>query len=54
MISGLIGGAGKFRANSCYDFMEHDDDFDFTKDIVRDFVARVLSLMDTSPNGAPT
>ena len=53
-LPGGFGTAERFHANFYHDFMERDDDFDFTKDIVRDFVARVLSLMDTSPNGAPT
>ena len=29
--------------------MEHDADFDFTKDVVHEFVVRMLGLMDTSP-----
>ena len=49
LISGLIGAAAKFRANSHYGFMEHDADFEFTRDVVRDFVTRMLSLMDESP-----
>ena len=53
LISGLIGAAAKLRANSHYGFMEHDADFDFTRDVVRDFVTRTLSLMDESPNGSP-
>ena len=53
-LPGGFGTAERFHANFYHDFMERDDDFDFTRDVVRDFVARVLSLMDTSPNGAPT
>lgn len=41
------------HAQTAHDFMEHDADFDFTRDVVRDFVARMLALMDESPNGSP-
>ena len=53
-LPGGFGTSERFHANFYHDFMERDDDFDFTKDVVRDFVARVLDLMDSSPNGAPT
>ena len=52
-LPGGFGTAERFHANFYHDFMEHDADFDFTKDVVRDFVARVLALMDGSPNGSP-
>ena len=49
----LLGGfsaAERFHANFYHDFMEHDADFDFTKDVVHEFVVtRMLGLMDTSP-----
>ncbi len=48
----LLGGFGtaeRFHANFYHDFMEHDADFDFTKDVVHEFVVRMLGLMDTSP-----
>ena len=52
----LLGGfsaSERFHANFYHDFMEHDADFEFTRDVVRDFVTRMLSLMDESPNGSP-
>ena len=53
LISGLIGAAAKFRANFYHDFMEHDADFERSKDVISQFVNRMLSLMDESPNGSP-
>ena len=52
----LLGGfsaSERLHANFYHDFMEHDADFAFTRDVVRDFVARVLGLMDESPSGSP-
>ena len=47
-----FAAAEKFHANFYHDFMEHDADFDFTKDVVREFVTRIIGLMDASPNGS--
>ena len=46
-LRGGFGAAGKFKANSRYDFMESEDDFDLTRQIVRDFISRVLALIDS-------
>ena len=53
LIAGFVA-AEKFHANFYHDFMEHDADFELSKDVIHQFVAHVLNLMDTSPNGAPT
>ena len=41
--------AEKLHDNFYHDFMEHDADFELSKDVTRQFVGRVLSLMDTGP-----
>ena len=44
------------HAQTARDFLTvADADFDFTRDIVRDFVARMLNLIDASPvtEGSP-
>ena len=51
LIAGFVA-AEKFHANFYHDFMEHDADFELSKDVTRQFVGRVLALMDDSPNGA--
>ena len=51
LIAGFVA-AEKFHANFYHDFMEHDADFELSKDVIRQFVTRMLSLMDESPNGS--
>ena len=50
-LRGGFGVAEKFHANFYHDFMEHDSDFDFSREVVREFVDRTLSLMPGDPNG---
>ena len=52
LIAGFVS-AEKFHANFYHDFMEHDADFELSKDVIRQFVGRVLALMEDSPNGSP-
>ena len=52
LIAGFVA-AEKFHANFYHDFMEHDADFELSKDVIHQFVNHVLSLMDESPNGSP-
>ena len=44
--------AEKFHANFYHDFMEQGADFDTSRDVVREFVTRVLDAVDAGPNGA--
>lgn len=52
LIAGFVA-AEKFHANFYHDFMEHDADFELSKDVIRQFVGRMLGLMNESPNGSP-
>ena len=49
-LRGGFAASEKFHANFYHDFMEMDDDFDFSREVVRDFVGRILALMDTDTN----
>ena len=44
--------AEKFHANFYHDFMEQGADFDTSRDVVREFVTRVLDAVGAGPNGA--
>ena len=44
--------AEKFHANFCHDFMEQGADFDTSRDVVREFVTRVLDAVGAGPNGS--
>ena len=46
IMGGFIGPVLNFYYNATYDFMECEDDFDLTRELTRDFVARVLALID--------
>ena len=47
MIMGeFFGAASGFYYNAQYGFMEDEDDFDLTGELTRDFVSRVLALID--------
>ena len=47
MIMGeFVGPVSKFYDNFQYDYMEAEDDFDLTRDLARDFISRVLALID--------
>ncbi len=50
-LRGGFGMAEKFHANFYHDFMEQDADFDFSRDVVREFVASVLALNGSQPGG---
>ena len=44
--------AEKFHANFYHDFMEQGADFDTSRDVVREFVARVLDSVGEGANGS--
>jgi len=46
IMGGFIGPVLNFYYNAQYDFMECEDDFDLTRELTRDFVSRVLALID--------
>ena len=46
IMGGYIGPVLNFYYNATYDFMECEDDFDLTRDLTRDFINRVLALVD--------
>ena len=47
MIMGeFLGAASGFYYNAQYDYMECEDDFEMTRDLARDFISRVLALID--------
>ena len=47
MIMGeFVAAASTFYYNAQYDFMEDEDDFDLTGELARDFISRVLALID--------
>ena len=46
IMGGFIGPVLNFYYNAQYDFMECEDDFDLTRDLARDFISRVLALID--------
>ena len=46
IMGGFIGPVLNFYYNAQYDFMECEDDFDMTRDLARDFISRVLALID--------
>ena len=46
IMGGVIGPVLNFYYNAQYDFMECEDDFDLTRDLARDFISRVLALID--------
>ena len=47
MIMGeFFGAASTFYYNAQYDFMEAEDDFDLTRELTRNFIFRVLALID--------
>ena len=47
MIMGeFVGAVSRFYYNAQYDYMECEDDFDLTRDLARDFISRVLALID--------
>ena len=50
LLAGFVA-AEKFHANFYHDFMEHDADFDASRDVVREFVTRMIGLMDANWNG---
>ncbi len=46
-----FNAAERFHANFYHDFMEQDADFDFSRENVREFVASVLALNGSQPDG---
>ena len=46
IMGGFLGSASRFYDNFQYDYMESEDDFDLTRDLTRDFINRVLALID--------
>ena len=47
MIMGeFIGPVSKFYDNFQYDYMDDEDDFDITRELARNFIFRVLALID--------
>jgi len=47
MIMGeFIGPVSEFYDNFQYDYMDDEDDFDITRELTRNFVFRVLALVD--------
>ena len=46
IMGGFVGPVLNFYYNAQYDFMECEDDFDLTRDLARDFISRVLALID--------
>ena len=46
IIGGFVGTVSRFYYNAQYDYMESEDDFDLTGELTRDFVSRVLALID--------
>ena len=46
IMGGFVGPVSKFYDNFQYDYMECEDDFDLTRDLARDFISRVLALID--------
>ena len=48
MIMGeFIGPVSEFYDNFQYDYMDDEDDFDLTRELTRNFISRVLALIDT-------
>ena len=46
IMGGFVGSVSRFYDNFQYDYMESEDDFDLTRDLTRDFINRVLALID--------
>ena len=46
IIGGFVGTVSRFYYNAQYGYMECEDDFDLTGELTRNFVSRVLALID--------
>ena len=46
IIGGFVGTVSRFYYNAQYGYMECEDDFDLTRELARDFVSRVLALIN--------